>query len=94
MSLLSEIETRRIKDETVREVLRRLVKNAKDPERIGRRVLAWDFELRRGEQREKLLTFAQRLGVSSAAASQSVAEAEAALFEVRSLTPVVTTSAP
>jgi uncharacterized protein YigA (DUF484 family) len=93
MSVLSDIETRRIRDETIREVIRHLMQNARDPERIGRRVLAWDFKLREGEQREKLLTFAKTLGVSSARASTAVSEAEADLFEVRNVKSVRTDQA-
>jgi hypothetical protein len=82
VSLLSDIEARRIRDETVREVIARLRKGASDPERIGRRVLAWDYRLRQAATGEKLVKFAQRLEVSPARASIAVSDAHAALSEI------------
>jgi hypothetical protein len=85
MSTLSEIEVRKIKDATVREVISRLTQGAVDASRIGRRVLVWDFKLRRAGEGEKLKCLAARLNVSSARMSQAVADVEAHLFEIRNI---------
>jgi hypothetical protein len=85
---LSEIEVRRIKDQTIREVIGKLTANARDPERIGRRVLAWEFKLRQAESGERLLQLAKRLGISVSGASQAVADAEGALIEIKHFTPM------
>jgi uncharacterized protein YigA (DUF484 family) len=81
----ADIHDRRIRDETMREVIGRLTQNAREPDRIGRRVLAWQFKLAQGDERDKLLTFAARLKVTSAAASQAVTAAQEDIHEVRNL---------
>jgi len=82
MTTLTEIEVRRIRDETIREVIRRLTKGATDRERIGSRVVAWEYRLKDAAQREKMLILAKRLGVSAPRVSQAVAVADAELHAI------------
>jgi uncharacterized protein YigA (DUF484 family) len=91
MSTLSEIEIRRIKDETIRSVIDRLTQNARTPERIGKRVLAWKFQLRAQSQREKLLSFSKRLGMASSSASVAVTAAETHINDIRFSNMTITT---
>jgi hypothetical protein len=94
VSELSDIEIRRIREQAIRDLLRELTTLARDPERIGRRVLALEYRLNRAAKGELLLTFAKRLGVSSARASVAVSDAEATLFELRKVTPSGTAQVP
>ena len=84
--VLSDIEVRRIRDATVREVIDRLTKGAASPERIGRRVLVWKHQL---VGNEKVKDLAHRLNVSSARISQAVADASEDLYEIRNITKTV-----
>ena len=83
MTTLSEIEIRQIKDATIREVIRKLTKGARDPERIGRRVLMWQFTL---NPVGKKLSLAKQLGVAEATVSIALTDAHAALSELRKAT--------
>ncbi len=80
---IPEAEILQIREETIRCVIRHFLANAKDPGRIGRRVLMWDFALKDKERREKLRSFAASLNVSESSACESVADAEAAIYKVR-----------
>jgi len=83
MSTLSDIETRRIRDETIRHVIARLTQNAQDESTIGRRCLAWKFQLTRHQTRQRLVDFAKRMAVSKQAAHKHATSAQAAIFDIR-----------
>lgn len=83
MTTLSDIEVRQVRDEAIRDVVRRLVQGARNPARIGVRVLQWDYVLNRATTNEKQLSFAKRLGVSEPRVCVAVADAEAAITEIR-----------
>ncbi len=83
MTTLSDIEQRQLADRVTRDVIARLTQHCAAPELIGKRVIAWQYQLTAADQRTKLETLAQRLGVSLGRASIAVSNAETAIFEVR-----------
>jgi hypothetical protein len=85
MSVLSEIEARRIKDATIRAVILRITNRTHDLATVGARAFVWKHALTVADKKPKLLTLAAHLGVSSARASTAVSAAESALFEVRNV---------
>lgn len=82
----AEVQAGRL--QTIKYVVRYLTKDAKDPERIGRRVLVWQYQLHRNESSEKVKSLAARLGVSQPRASRAIADAEASLFSIKSYQPI------
>ena len=76
-------EVQRIRDENTRELVFHLCKNARDPERIGRRLLVMEYQLQRKASSEKVIDLAKRLGVSQPRASKALADSEAALFAIK-----------
>lgn len=79
---MSDQEVRQIRDQTVRDVIRRLTERASDPERIGRRVLMWKFQLVDRHEGRKVIDLASSLGVSQPYASKAIAEAESSIFDL------------
>jgi hypothetical protein len=94
MTALSEIEARQIQDKTIRDVIARLTERATDPERIGRRVLVWKFQLHRTGESEKVIDLAKRLGVSQPCASQAIAEAQSNIHNLRNPGNLIPPSCP
>jgi len=94
VSTLSDIEARQLRDATVRVVIARLTARATDPERIGRRVLVWKFQLNQNAERGKVIDLAKRLGVSQPCASQAIAEAQSLIYDLRNPTKVIPPSSP
>jgi hypothetical protein len=76
-------EVQAIREQTVREVIRYLTKDARDLERIGRRVLLWEYQLRRKESEEKVISLAQRLGVSQPRVSKALADVQESLLAIK-----------
>lgn len=83
MSTLPSPEVQSIREQAIREVIRHLTKDACDPARIGRRVLVWDYRLRRQAEGEKVISLAARLGVSQPRASKAIADAETSLYAIK-----------
>ena len=78
----------------MRDVIARLTARATDPERIGRRVLVWKFQLNQNAERGKVIDLAKRLGVSQPCASQAIAEAQSLIYDLRNPTKVIPPSSP
>ncbi len=85
MTTLRDIEIQQVRDETIRQVILGLTRNARDPERIGRRVLSMYYALRLGGNGQSLLNLSQQLGVSVPAASMQASTAAAELHRLRFL---------
>lgn len=64
---------REIRERTIDYLMKIFTRNAQDPERIGRRVLYMQFILDNEKVFPSMKDLADRLGVSSSAASQGVA---------------------
>jgi hypothetical protein len=73
MDFHRQVEDRRIRSETIDRLVALLTKNAREPERIGQRVLVMEFILSREKGFPVMKDLAQRMGVSPARASQAVA---------------------
>ena len=87
MNTLPSPEVQAIREANTREVIRHLTKDACDPARIGRRVLVWDYRLRRQAEGERVISLAARLGVSQPRASRAIADAETALYAIKVIAP-------
>jgi hypothetical protein len=85
MSTLTDIEARQTRDQTIRALLRWLMRDARDPTRIGRRVLILNYRLNGQPAGDRMLKLAKELGVSSARVSIAVADAEAEIFRIRNV---------
>jgi hypothetical protein len=86
MSSLASPEVQAIREQAIRDAIERLTNRTHDVATIGARVLVWRHALASADKRPKLLTLAQRLGVSSPRASQAVASAEGAILDLRTVT--------
>jgi hypothetical protein len=83
MSTLDTIAYRQGVDAGIRQTIERLTKNAQDPARIGKRVLAWKCHF----DRERITNFARSLGVSKASASVAVSQAQSDILDIRISNP-------
>lgn len=78
--------SRKAADAAVRWIVTWLTRNAKGPEKIGRRVQQLALALKDNRERGEMIRLAKEQEVSHARASIAVSEAEAALFEARNAT--------
>src|SRR4051794_33709842 len=78
---LSEIEIRQIKDQAIRDLVDLLCAQARNPDTIGRRVLALRFRLSETAA-TKRLTFAKQMQVSRPAATLALERAHETLYQV------------
>ncbi len=85
MTTISDVERNKVRDEAFRDLIAHVTANTKDPERIGRRILAMKWKLFDSQRGESNLHFARRMGVTESAASQAVSAAEACLYNLRYL---------
>ncbi len=78
---------REIRERTIDYLMKIFTKNAKDPDRIGRRVLYLQFILN-GQRGFPVMTeLAERLGVSLSCVSRGVSEREAELEALKNAKP-------
>ena len=94
-TLTDPAEVRRIRDETMRELVRRLTRNVNTRNarthdervtaalRLLKRVQAMEHQFQQESQREKQRQFAARLSISIPRASAALIEAETVIREVR-----------
>jgi hypothetical protein len=76
-------DTKAIIDATIRHVIGELLLDARDPERIGRRVLTIDFALRQEKAKLKQLDLAHELGVSPPTVNVSLVRTKELLSRLR-----------
>lgn len=69
-----------------RQLIRWLLRNAQEPERVYKRVLQLDYVLRKDEQREQQKELAKRLNVGSTRCSIAISEAEGFLQDMQNRT--------
>jgi hypothetical protein len=79
------IEIQRQREDAIRWAIERLTNRTHDLKTVGARAFVWKHALAREGQRGKLLSLAEKLKVSSARASQAVADAQGAILKVRTI---------
>ena len=85
MKSLPSLDEQLSREAMMRWVIDRLTNRTNDLSTVGARAFVWKHALAREGQKDKLLTLAAKLKVSSARASQAVASAEGAIVEVRTI---------
>jgi len=83
--LPAPVAIQRIREDAIRWAIDRLTNRTHDLKTVGARAFVWKHALAREGQKGKLLTLAARLQVTSARASQAVAEAEGAILFARTI---------